>query len=72
MYHAPGLATSLAMQAYLRHHGTPVCLHELLAQTVRQRCKRAGADAPFTTSTTSATPNGAAGRRVAGAVPPAR
>ncbi|MBN8746164.1 Uncharacterised protein [Xylophilus ampelinus] len=41
MHPAPGLATSLAMQAYLRHHGTPVCLHELLVKTVRQQGQRA-------------------------------
>jgi len=37
MQPTPGLATSLAMQAYLRHHGRPVCLHELLVQAVRQQ-----------------------------------
>jgi len=43
MQHSPGLATSLAMQAYLRHHGSPVCLHALLVQAMRQQCQRSGA-----------------------------
>ena len=46
MHPTPGLATSLAMQAYLRHHGTPVCLHELLVQTVRQQHQRGEAVKP--------------------------
>lgn len=46
MHLTPGLATSLAMQAYLRHHGTPVCLHEVLLQTVRLQHQRGEAVKP--------------------------
>lgn len=46
MHPTPGLATSLAMQAYLRHRGSPVCLHELLVKTVRLQCQRAGTGKP--------------------------
>ncbi len=65
MHPTPGLATSLAMQAYLRHHGTPVCLHELLVQTVRQRGQRPRTGPPGPT-----TP--ATGARASHAAPPAR
>ncbi|MBS0428992.1 MAG: hypothetical protein JSR41_17075 [Proteobacteria bacterium] len=68
MHLTPGLATSLAMQAYLRHHGTPVCLHEVLVKTVRQQGQRArtGPPGPMTASA------GVAGAPGSSAPPPAR
>lgn len=58
----PGLATSLAMQAYLRHHGTPVCLHEVLLQTVRLKHQHGEAVKPVIAAARSA--DMAAGRSV--------